>query len=172
MLAAALAELKARAGSGAGWRWVLVGDGPYRPRIAGAIDAAGLASQVHLAGRVAESELARAVRRRRRVRPPDAVPGQLARHARGDGARQAGRRYAGRRPARQGAAGETGWLVEPGAASALAGALAEALAAPAGTLADLGAAGRRLVEEAFAWPVVAAQLEALYAELLTRSGRR
>ena len=66
--------------------------------------------------------------------------------------------------------GETGWLVEPGDAPALAAALAEALAAPADTLARFGAAGRRLVEEAFAWPVVAAQLEALYAELLDRTG--
>ena len=65
--------------------------------------------------------------------------------------------------------GETGWLVEPGVAPALAGALAESLAEPADTLARFGAAGRRLVEEAFAWPVVAAQLEALYAELLSRS---
>jgi glycosyltransferase involved in cell wall biosynthesis len=65
--------------------------------------------------------------------------------------------------------GETGWLVEPGAAPALAGALAESLAEPAETLTRFGAAGRRLVEEAFAWPVVAAQLEALYAALLSRS---
>ena len=64
--------------------------------------------------------------------------------------------------------GETGWLVEPGASSALAGALAESLGEPADTLARFGAAGRRLVEEAFAWPVVAAQLEALYAALLSR----
>ena len=105
VLAAALAELRARAGSGAGWRWVLVGDGPYRPRIAGAIDAAGLTSHVHLAGRVADERAGRVVRRRRRVRAPDAVRRQLARDARGDGARQAGRRDASRRPSRQGAAG-------------------------------------------------------------------
>ena len=53
----------------------------------------------------AESELAGVVRGRRRVRAPDALRRQLARDARGDGARQAGRRDARRRPARQGAAG-------------------------------------------------------------------
>ncbi len=171
VLAAALAELKARAGSGAGWRWVLVGDGPYRPRIAGAIDAAGLASQVHLAGRVAESELAGWYAAADVFVHPTLYEGsslvtlEAMAHGKAVVATRAGGLPDKVRP------GETGWLVEPGAASALAGALAESLAAPAGTLAALGAAGRRLVEEAFAWPVVAAQLEALYAELLTRSGR-
>ena len=168
VLAAALAELRARAGSGAGWRWVLVGDGPYRPRIAGAIDAAGLTSQVHLAGRVAESELAGWYAAADVFVHPTLYEGsslvtlEAMAHGKAVVATRAGGLPDKVRP------GETGWLVEPGVAPALAGALAESLAEPADTLARFGAAGRRLVEEAFAWPVVAAQLEALYAELLSR----
>jgi glycogen(starch) synthase len=171
VLAAALAELKARAGAGAGWRWVLVGDGPYRPRIAGAIDAAGLTSHVHLAGRVAENELAGWYAAADVFVHPTLYEGsslvtlEAMAHGKAVVATRAGGLPDKVRP------GETGWLVEPGAASALADALAESLREPAETLARFGAAGRRLVEEAFAWPVVAAQLEALYAELLSRSDR-
>ena len=169
MLAAALAELRTRAGAGAGWRWVLVGDGPYRPRITGAIDAAGLTSRVHLAGRVAESELAGWYAAADVFVHPTLYEGsslvtlEAMAHGKAVVATRAGGLPDKVRP------GETGWLVDPGAAPALAGALEESLAAPAGTLAGFGAAGRRLVEEAFAWPVVAAQLEALYAELLGRT---
>ncbi len=169
VLAAALAELRARAGSGAGWRWVLVGDGPYRPRIAGAIDAAGLTSHVHLAGRVADSELAGWYAAADVFVHPTLYEGsslvtlEAMAHGKPVVATRAGGLPDKVRP------GETGWLVEPGVAPALAGALAESLAEPAETLARFGAAGRRLVEQAFAWPVVAAQLEALYAALLSRS---
>ena len=171
VLAAALAELRARAGSGPGWRWVLVGDGPYRPRIAGAIDAAGLSSHVHLAGRVAESELAGWYAAADVFVHPTLYEGsslvtlEAMAHGKPVVATRAGGLPDKVRP------GETGWLVEPGASSALAGALAESLGQPADTLSRFGAAGRRLVEEAFAWPVVAAQLEALYADLSRRPDR-
>ena len=170
MLAAALAELKARrrstARAGAGSSSATV---PYRPRIAGAIDAAGLTSHVHLAGRVAESELAGWYDAADVFVHPTLYEGsslvtlEAMAHGKAVVATRAGGLPDKVRP------GETGWLVEPGAASALAGALAESLGEPADTLARFGAAGRRLVEEAFAWPIVAAQLEALYAALLSRS---
>jgi glycosyltransferase involved in cell wall biosynthesis len=63
--------------------------------------------------------------------------------------------------------GTTGWLVEPGDAGALAGAVADALADPA-RLARYGDAGRVLVEQRFAWPAVAGTLLTLYADLLAR----
>ena len=147
---------------------MLVGDGPYRPRIAGAIDAAGLSSHVHLAGRVAESELAGWYAAADVFVHPTLYEGsslvtlEAMAHGKPVVATRAGGLPDKVRP------GVTGWLVEPGASSALAGALAESLGAPADTLARFGAAARRLVEEAFAWPVVAAQLEALYAALLSR----
>jgi len=169
VLAAALARLRAHANAGPGWRWVLVGDGPYRPRIAGAIDAAGLTSRVHLAGRVAEGELAGWYAAADVFVHPTLYEGsslvtlEAMAHGKPVVATRAGGLPDKVRP------GATGWLVEPGDAPALAAALAEALAGPSDMLARFGAAGRRLVEEAFAWPVVAAQLEALYAELLDRT---
>ena len=63
--------------------------------------------------------------------------------------------------------GENGWLVEPGSAEALAGALATALH-PDAPLDAFGRAGRALVERTFAWPAVAASLHALYEELVAR----
>ena len=169
VLAAALARLRAHAEAGPGWRWVLVGDGPYRPRIAGAIDAAGLTSRVHLAGRVAEGELAGWYAAADVFVHPTLYEGsslvtlEAMAHGKPVVATRAGGLPDKVRP------DATGWLVEPGDAPALAAALAEALAGPSDMLARFGAAGRRLVEEAFAWPVVAAQLEALYAELLDRA---
>ena len=175
VLASALAELGAggRAGGGdrAGgrlspWRWVLVGDGPFRPRIASAIEAAGLAAQVQLAGRVSEAELAAWYAAADLFVHPTLYEGSslVTLEAMACGKPVVATRAGGLpdkvRP------GETGWLVEPGAPAALADALAEALHQSNDTLARFGAAGRSLVEDAFAWPVVAAQLEALYAALV------
>ena len=170
VLATALAAVGAGAARGAGWRWVLVGDGPYRPRIAGAIDAAGLSSRVHLAGRVPERELAGWYAAADLFVHPTLYEGsslvtlEAMAHGKAVVATRAGGLPDKVRP------GETGWLVEPGDASALAASLTAALGEPDHALARLGAAGRRLVEQAFAWPVVAAQLEALYAALLTPDG--
>jgi len=176
VLATALAALGAHATRAAGpartagWRWVLVGDGPYRPRIAGAIDAARLTARVHLAGRVAERELAGWYAAADLFVHPTLYEGsslvtlEAMAHGKAVVATRAGGLPDKVRP------GETGWLVEPGDAPALAGALAAALAERDDALTSLGAAGRHLVEQAFAWPVVAAQLEALYAALLRASG--
>jgi glycosyltransferase involved in cell wall biosynthesis len=145
---------------------VLVGDGPYRPRIAGAIGAAGLAARVELAGRVSEAELAAWYAAADVFVHPTLYEGSslVTLEAMAYGKPVVATRAGGLpdkvRP------GQTGWLVEPGSADALAGALAEALHESDGTLARYGAAGRALVEDAFAWPVVAAHLEALYAALI------
>lgn len=174
VLATALAALAANASAGARagaagparWRWVLVGDGPYRPRIAGAIDAAGLTARVHLAGRVDERELAGWYAAADLFVHPTLYEGsslvtlEAMAYGKAVVATRAGGLPDKVRP------GETGWLVEPGDGPALAAALAAALAEPDEALARMGAAGRRLVEQAFAWPVVAAQLEALYTALL------
>jgi glycosyltransferase involved in cell wall biosynthesis len=62
--------------------------------------------------------------------------------------------------------GETGWLVDPGSPAALAEALTTALDADDASRRRYGLAGRALVERAFAWPAIAAQMEALYARLM------
>lgn len=166
VLAAALGELQHRPGGAGRWRWALIGDGPFRSRIAGAIDAAGLASRVQLAGRVGEAELAAWYAAADLFVHPTLYEGsslvtlEAMAYGKPIVATRAGGLPDKVRP------GETGWLVEPGSPPALVGALAEALQHGADTLARYGAAGRALVEDAFAWPVVAAQLEALYAALV------
>ncbi len=61
--------------------------------------------------------------------------------------------------------GETGLLVSPRDPAALAAACDALLADPAGRAA-LGAAGRRFVSERFAWPIVAARVQAVYQSVL------
>lgn len=167
VLAAALAQLQAPPGA-ASWRWVLVGDGPFRSTIASTIDSAGLASRVHLAGRVGEADLAGWYEAADVFVHPTLYEGSslVTLEAMAYGKPVVATRAGGLpdkvRP------GETGWLVEPGSPALLAGAIGEALAASGDRLARFGAAGRALVEEAFAWPVVAAQLEALYGALRPR----
>ncbi|MEO5820321.1 MAG: glycosyltransferase family 4 protein [Vicinamibacteraceae bacterium] len=168
VLAAALAQLGARPGHGASWRWALVGDGPFRSTIASAIETAGLASRVHLAGRVSEGELAAWYAAADVFVHPTLYEGSslVTLEAMAGGKPVVATRAGGLpdkvRP------GHTGWLVEPGSPAALADAIAEALARDDEALARFGAAGRSLVEKAFAWPVVAAQLESLYDALRSR----
>jgi starch synthase len=59
--------------------------------------------------------------------------------------------------------GETGLLVPPGDAGALARAMNAVLADPARAVA-MGRAGRRRVEERFGWDAVAARTEQVYVE--------
>jgi glycogen synthase len=168
VLAAALARLQADAGTTAGWRWVLVGDGPFRSTIASTIESAGLASRVHLAGRIDDAELAGWYEAADVFVHPTLYEGSslVTLEAMACGKPVVATRAGGLpdkvRP------GETGWLVAPGSAPVLAEAIGEALAASGDRLARFGAAGRALVGQAFAWPVVAAQLEALYDALLPR----
>ena len=168
VLAAALGELRARATAGdRTWRWALIGDGPFRTSVVAAVAAAGIADRVHLAGRVADAELAAWYAAADVFVHPTLYEGsslvtlEAMAHAKPVVATRAGGLPDKVVP------GETGWLVDPGSPPALAGAVAEALDAGE-TLGRFGAAGRALAERAFAWPVVAAQLEDLYDALLAR----
>jgi glycosyltransferase involved in cell wall biosynthesis len=63
--------------------------------------------------------------------------------------------------------GETGWLVPPGDADALARALSEALSAR-GRWTALGSEGRRLAEREFSWTAATVRLIEVYRGLLDR----
>jgi glycosyltransferase involved in cell wall biosynthesis len=164
VLAAALGLLRSRAGATPRWRWVLVGDGPFRSAVARTNDAAGIAERTTLAGRVADRELAGWYAAADVFVHPTLYEGSslvtLEAMAR---AKPVVATRAGGLPDKV-VPGETGWLVEPGSPAALAEAVEAALDAGE-TLVRFGAAGRGLVERAFAWPAIAAQLEAIYAEL-------
>jgi glycosyltransferase involved in cell wall biosynthesis len=64
--------------------------------------------------------------------------------------------------------GETGRLVPPGDAEALATAIRDVLESPDDAR-SLGRAGRERVESTFTWPAVARRMERLYDTLLSRS---
>jgi glycosyltransferase involved in cell wall biosynthesis len=63
--------------------------------------------------------------------------------------------------------GETGWLVAPGDAHALAGAIKRLMADPAERK-RMGDAGRRRMQERFTWRETARKTVALYEEILSR----
>jgi glycogen synthase len=172
VLAAALARLASGASpAGPGWRWVLVGDGPFAGTIRGAIATAGLGDRVHLAGRASDRDLTGWYAAADLFVHPTLYEGsslvtlEAMAHGKAVVATRAGGLPDKVFP------GETGWLVEPGDANALAAAIAEALASDARRDA-FGRAGRALVESTFAWPAVAAQLEAIYHALRARDAAR
>ena len=154
------------------WRWVIVGDGPFRARARHARSRVpGSRDRVVLAGRLRRRELhawyeaANAVRASRRCT-------KAARSSRSKRWRTVApsspRAPAGLpdkvRP------GVNGWLVPPGDASALAGAISGALGRPE-QLPAFGLAGRAIVEREFSWNAAASQTIALYERLLGRTQR-
>lgn len=167
VLAAALAALKTHSGRIAegGWRWVLVGDGPFRSRLVSAIDAAGLGDRVLLAGRLPDAELHAWYEAATLFVHPTLYEGsslvtlEAMAHRRAVVATRAGGLPDKVRP------GVNGWLVQPGDPSALAAAISGALADQP-RLPVMGEAGREIVEREFSWTVAAAATLRLYADLL------
>jgi glycosyltransferase involved in cell wall biosynthesis len=166
VLAEALAALRAHGHSVAeNWKWVLVGDGPYRSRIEQSIHDARLTNRVVMTGRVDEVTLHSWYDAATLFVHPTLYEGsslvtlEVMSHRRPVVATAAGGLPDKVRP------GVNGWLVPPGRPDALAAALSGAL----GSLADLpamGLAGRRIVEEEFAWPILARMHADMYRELL------
>ena len=167
VLAAALGALSDHAGRIAEgrWRWVILGDGPHRPRLERTIREAGIASQVHMPGRVTDRALHGWYEAADLFVHPSLYEGsslvtlEAMAHRRAVIATTAGGLPDKVRP------GVTGWLVPPGDASALAAAISGALGQP-DRLSVLGAAGRALVEREFSWEAAGAATLGLYEELL------
>jgi glycosyltransferase involved in cell wall biosynthesis len=167
VLAAALGALAQHSGAIAErrWKWVHVGDGPFRGRLVSAIAAAGLQDRVVLAGRLPDAELHDWYEGATLFVHPTLYEGsslvtlEAMAHRRAVVATRAGGLPDKVRP------GVNGWLVPPGDASALAAAISGALA-DGSRLAAMGAAGRQIVEQEFSWTVAGAATVALYADLL------
>lgn len=147
------------------WRWVIVGDGPYRGALERAIAAAGIADRTVLAGRTTDRDLHSWYEVSTLFVHPTLYEGsslvtlEAMAHRRAVVASAAGGIPDKVRP------GVNGWLVPPGEPDALAAALSGALA---GTerIAAMGAAGRAIVEREFSWQAAGAATLDLYRDLL------
>jgi glycogen synthase len=166
VLARALGLLLQRAPD-ADWRWVLVGDGPFRAEIERAGHTAGLVagSRMMLAGRVPEKELHGWYEAADLFVHPTLYEGsslvtlEAMAHARPVIATRAGGL-----PDKV-SHGENGWLIDPDRPDQLADALAAALQSPPETLAAMGQASRARVQRDFSWPVIAGHMLDLFRSL-------
>ncbi len=160
ILAGALAGMTNRT-----WRWVLVGDGPFRSRLLGLVEKLRIRDRVTLTGGVdlpalhAWYETAALFVHPTLYEGSSLVTLEAMAHSRAVVATTAGGLPDKVTP------GVTGWLVEPGRPDRLAAAIGEALTDRA-RLSRMGAAGRRAVEREFSWPSVAGRLAGVYGELL------
>jgi glycosyltransferase involved in cell wall biosynthesis len=167
VLVAALAALRGHSGPIAAdrWKWVLVGDGPFRGRLASAIAGAKLGGHVQLAGRLADPDLHAWYEAAQLFVHPTLYEGsslvtlEAMAHRRAVVATAAGGLPDKVRP------GVSGWLVPPGDPSALAAAISGALGDPA-RLVPMGLEGRAIVEREFSWDAAGAATLRLYRDLL------
>jgi glycosyltransferase involved in cell wall biosynthesis len=165
VLAAALGGLREHGTLSDRWRWIVVGDGPFRAQLTRAIDEAGIADHTHLAGRLDDRELHAWYEAATLFAHPTLYEGsslvtlEAMAHRRAVVATTAGGL-----PDKV-ANGVNGWLVPPGDASALAAALSGALGASE-RLAQMGERSRVIVEERFSWTAAGAATVRLYQELL------
>jgi glycosyltransferase involved in cell wall biosynthesis len=166
VLAAALGALRDHGPAlEAPWRWVVVGDGPYRTTLHAAVAAAGIADRVFFAGRAPDDELHAWYETASLFVHPTLYEGsslvtlEAMAHRKAVVASAAGGIPDKVRP------GVNGWLVPPGDPAALAAALSGALG-DTGRLDDMGTAGRSIVENEFSWTAAGAATMHLYQELL------
>jgi glycosyltransferase involved in cell wall biosynthesis len=170
VLAGALARA-ARPGStlsATGWRWVIIGAGPFRRDLERAIAGHGLTGHVIFAGRASDAELhawyeaATLFVHPTRYEGSSLVTLEAMAHRRPIVAAIAGGLPDKVRP------GANGWLVEPGDPDGLAAALEDAVSSP-GRLLAFGAESRGIVEREFAWSVLVDRQIDLYRDLLARA---
>ena len=147
------------------WRWVVLGDGPYRQMLEMLVEELDLGTRVLFLGRAPDPEmhawheLATVFVHPTLYEGSSLVTLEAMAHRRAVIASAAGGLPDKVRP------GENGWLVPPGDPSALAAAISGALADPA-RLAHYGLAGRVIVEREFSWTAAGDATVALYRELL------
>ena len=147
------------------WKWVVVGDGPFRRALEDRVTRLGLGGRTILAGRLQDGALHAWYEAASLFVHPTLYEGsslvtlEAMAHRRPVVATTAGGLPDKVRE------GRTGWLVPPADPAALARALRTALADPPG-LATMGVAGRALVEAEFSWERSADRMLAVFQELL------
>ena len=150
---------------GRDWRWIVLGDGPYRPMLEMLTSELGLDAHARFLGRVSDHEMHAWHELSTLFVHPTLYEGsslvtlEAMAHRRAVVASAAGGIPDKVCP------GESGWLVMPGDPSALAAAISGALSDPA-RLARYGLAGRAIVEREFSWAAAGDATVALYGELL------
>lgn len=147
---------------------VIVGDGDLRPVYQAQADALGMAQRISFAGRVPDGELADHYRLADVTVLPSTTMGEafglVLVESMACGAPVIASNLPGVRTVV--ADGVDGALVPPGDSAALAEALRAMLALPAAQRQAMGQAGRRKVEQRYAWEQIGARLEAVYGEVL------
>ena len=161
-------ELLARALSSTECRWVVVGTGPRASQLRELVASLGFGSRVLFTGHINDRDLHAWYEAATLFVHPSLYEGsslvtlEAMAHRRAVVASNAGGLPDKVKP------GVNGWLVPAGDEAALAAAIADALSNPA-RLAPMGEAGRRIVDDNFAWPVIADRHIAMYRELLADS---
>jgi glycosyltransferase involved in cell wall biosynthesis len=168
VLAAALGRARSSAALAAtGWRWVIVGAGPFRHQVEAAVAAHELESHTVFVGRASEPDLhawyeaASIFVHPTRYEGSSLVTLEAMAHRRPIIATRAGGLPDKVR------SGENGWLVEPNDVGGLASAIEDA-AAERAWFATLGARSRQIVEQEFSWSVLVDRQIEVYRELLKR----
>lgn len=166
VLAAALGRARTSAALAAtGWRWVIVGAGPFRQQLEAAVAEHGLGSHTVFVGRAADADLhgwyeaASIFVHPTRYEGSSLVTLEAMAHRRPIIATRAGGLPDKVRP------GENGWLVEPNDAEGLAQAIVDA-ATERAWLPAMGARSREIVEHEFSWTVLVQKQIELYEDLL------
>lgn len=165
VLLRALAALHAHGAMERAWRWIALGDGPYRPTLEALAAELGLTDHVCFMGRTTDAEMHAWHELSTCFVHPTLYEGsslvtlEAMAHRRAVVASAAGGIPDKVRP------GENGWLVPAGDPSALAAAVSGALA-DSDRLARFGRAGRAIVEREFSWTAVGDATVALYRQLL------
>ena len=165
VLLRALAALRQHGAMERPWRWIALGDGPYRATLETLAAELGITDHVRFMGRATDDEMHAWHELSTCFVHPTLYEGsslvtlEAMAHRRAVVASAAGGIPDKVRP------GENGWLVPPGDPSALAAAISGALADP-DRLGRFGRAGRAIVEREFSWTAVGDATVALYRELL------
>jgi glycogen(starch) synthase len=167
VLAAALGALRKHSGPVRDdeWRWVIIGDGPFRGRLERSVADAGLRDRTLFIGPTDDSTLHAWYEAATLFVHPTLYEGsslvtlEAMAHRRAVVATTAGGLPDKVKP------GVNGWLVLPGDPSALAAAVSGAIADPE-RLIQMGEAGRRLIVREFSWDAAVAATLRLYEEVL------
>lgn len=150
------------------WRWVLVGDGPERQRIANAVRARGIGNQTVLTGSLPEEQLHALYERSDLFVHPTHYEGSsmVTLEAMAHATPVVATRVGGI-PDKV-VDGITGLLVTPGDVGAIGRAITAALSEPE-MLSEWGTEGRQIVEAAFSWESRTAEILELYESILAES---